>query len=149
MKSYFPKIRNEKLKKEGYFVPAKIELTAEEEMKICEWYQSGLSFSTINKRYGYTQIIARRALVENGIPIRKRTESVKKAQEKKNEEKIRKIKEEQIKKEMNPINCNIEGSKCIYKIKLGNADKICDYLGKTGNMRCCEPEKCTKYILRR
>lgn len=47
-----------------------------------------------------------------------------------------------------PINCDKQGKKCIYKIKLSNCN-ACDYLCQVGHSRGCEPTECTKYKFRK
>lgn len=119
----------------------KIELTEDEKDKIAMWYSSGLSFRNIYRNYGYTAIVARRVLVERNIRIRDRFE--KQCQKKTSENASLPLNESGKK-----FKCSKVGKKCIYRGRLGNSDYFCDYIGKIGKRRGCEPEECTKFIPR-
>ena len=99
------------------------------------------------KEYGYSQSIARRALVKHGVPIRDkvRAKEEKKADHKFVPQKKNKIIEDDMDKE--PIDCNTQGRKCIFKARVSGGELICDYLCKVGHMRGCDPHQCTKYII--
>lgn len=134
-------------------MPAAIILTDEEEKKICELYQSGMGFRTIWKKHGYSQSIARRALVKHGVAIRDRLKAGEEARERKKADhkfvpqKKEKIIEDNTDKE--PIDCNTQGKRCVYKGRVSGGDYICDYLCKVGHSRGCDASQCTKYIFER
>lgn len=45
-----------------------------------------------------------------------------------------------------PIDCNLQGDNCIYRGRKSDGMKdLCDYYFKTGKLRWCDPEQCTKY----
>lgn len=49
-----------------------------------------------------------------------------------------------------PIDCNTQGKKCIYgTAKTQRNIHLCDYFFKTGKLRWCDPEQCTKYRLKK
>lgn len=49
-----------------------------------------------------------------------------------------------------PINCNLQGKRCIYgTVKTQRNVYLCDYFFKTGKLRGCPPEKCIKYRLKK
>lgn len=113
--------------------PLKI-LTEEEEKKICDLYQSGASFNQLYKRYGYTSPVAKRIL--------KKAEILKRPIE----EKVTKVSEI---KQGQPIDCNKDGKKCIYKNKgCGKSVFLCDYCSITGNLRGGSPHECVKYAFK-
>lgn len=48
-----------------------------------------------------------------------------------------------------PINCDKQGSRCIYKRNLSNACTYCDYLCTVGHSRGCDAKECTKYKMKK
>lgn len=130
-------------------MPAAIILTEEEELKICELYESGVSFIRLRKEHGYTQGVARKVLIKRGVTIRGRFEVRVDAREKKEEHKFIPRTKEKITVEddtdKTPIDCNTQGAKCMFKSKISGGDLICDYLCMVGHSRGCSPNECTKY----
>lgn len=131
-------------------MPAAIKLTEEEEYKICELYKSGVSFRTIWKEHGYTNGVTRKVLVKHGVTIRDKFEARAEVRERKKAEhkfvprEKKKIKlEDEANKQ--PIDCNTQGTKCMFKARVSGGDLICDYLCMVGHSRGCDPQQCTKY----
>lgn len=106
--------------------PLKI-LTNKEELNILELYQKGTSFNQLYTKYGYTTPVAKRVLRKFGIL-------------KRSVEAKREIQQGQ------PIDCNKDGKKCIYRNK-GACKSIllCDYCSITGSLRGGSPHECVKY----
>lgn len=44
-----------------------------------------------------------------------------------------------------PVKCSEKGKQCQYSANVGGGTIICDYLGKVGYSRGCDPEKCDKF----
>lgn len=131
-------------------MPAAIILTDEEEKEICDLYKSGLGFRKIWKDYGYTQSVATRTLIKHGVPIRDRLKAGAEAREKaKAEHKFIPREKEKIIEDANKesIDCDKQGKRCIYKVKISGGDWVCNYLCSVGHSRGCDAHQCTKYIL--
>lgn len=103
----------------------------DEEIKLMiRLYQDGATLDYISKRIGHSEPVIRRELQENNVPERVPTEK----------KKARKI-EDIIPGD--PIDCNTEGKKCIYRYN--NSVFLCNYCEMVGHSRGGDPHACTKY----
>lgn len=48
-------------------------------------------------------------------------------------------------KPKSPVKCSEKGKNCKYSANVGGGTIICDYLGKVGHSRGCDPEQCNKF----
>ena len=133
--------------------------SADEADIITQEYLLGFSLDRLSELHFMSAPIIRKILIENNITLRKNnfrkkskakpkentgnrnnntetvTEPAKATSEKRD---IRKLEEGE------PINCDTEGKRCIYRAPVTSAG-LCDYISKIGKMRGCDPDKCTKW----
>ena len=115
------------------------EINASERLikKVVNLYQNGYTINTIARNVGYSGTTIRRWLMENGVRIRaKNPETDAKVQQKNVKEKEIILGE--------PIDCDTQGKKCIYR----NPDEkngLCNYCLTVGKCRGGSPHECTKY----
>lgn len=111
-----------------------VEIQEDELKKL--YIDEGKSMQEIAVIFKCTHPTVRARMREYGIPARPAT-------------KVRKRREEKVIIPGEPINCNTQGKKCVYRTKKCDSNKyLCDYFFKTGRIRGCDPEKCTAYSLK-
>lgn len=115
------------------------ELSDEEVKKIINLYQNGTPLKKMPKVVGYSAMLCKRILTENEIPLR--IANSKDAEKNKKGRKMSEI----IPGE--PIDCDTEGQKCIYRAGVAEL-YLCDYCGKNKKSRGGSPHECTKYVFK-
>lgn len=107
-----------------------------------------INIGVIAKMYKCSSQTVRNNLTSQGIKLR--TANEQRAVDKLKERGVDVTKEYGQCEEGQPINCTMQGGKCIYKIKVpGELKGACDYLSIVGHSRGCDPDNCTKYKFRR
>ena len=125
-------------------MPEKMILTEEEEKKICDLYQSGMGFRKIFREYGYGQSVAVKVLRRHGVTIRDRLQAGAEYREKKKAECVKERGTLLENPNQPPIDCDMQGGKCLYKRKFAGTF-ACEYCLEIGHSRGCDPKECTKY----
>ena len=105
--------------------------------RVVNLYQNGYTIDTIAKRVGYSGTTIRRWLMDNGVRIRSKNPET----DKKAEQKVKQVKEVILGE---PIDCDTQGKKCIYR-NPDDKNGLCNYCLTVGKCRGGSPHECTKY----
>ena len=113
-------------------------ITAPEDIvrKAIDMYNSGNSINAIGKLVGYSDTTIRKWLTENGVRLKPR--GYEKPKQKVEVKTVAEIVEGE------PIDCDTQGKRCIYRSKDVNRG-LCDYCLTVGRCRGGSPHECTKY----
>lgn len=104
--------------------------------KSIDMYKNGKSINEISKFFGYSNTTIRRWLLENGVKLKPRGyDNPNRGKETKN---VAEIVEGQ------PIDCNTQGKRCIYR-NPDDKNGYCNYCLTVGRCRGGSPHECTKY----
>ena len=115
------------------------EMSDEEKALIIKLYQELMPMHKLAKKVGHSSNLCKMVLKENGVALR--TANCKYTEKKPKGRKISEIKEGE------PIDCDTEGQRCIYRA--GVTEKyLCDYCCMNKRSRGGSPHECTKYVFK-
>lgn len=112
----------------------KKELPEKEIKQIISLYEGGQTIAAIERKVGYSSGLIKRILNENNAqaPV---------------EEPKRKPRKMSEIIPGEPIDCDTEGKRCIYR--MNNGGFLCNYCSMVGHSRGGDPHECTKYKFKR